>query len=285
MTSSPSGRAWRVLTAVVAVVLLVGACSDDDGGGVDGGGASRGSSTTASTSSAPPSTEPGTEPTPRATLREAVEALLTAEQDGDSASSFRLLGSDARLTYRTDGEWADRRSELPPVTGFEIETADRPDTVVAVVTHEPGLDPFIGLSPARERQTWKGVEEDGGWVVAGEPEVEFLLPEVEGAIDAVTAWTAAVQACDETAAAELEAVGQIFGLSVGADELCGSTGEVALGEPTLLDSGPQSADLVAQYSTDVFDWARVVPVTAPTSPFFVVVAPIGEVWEIVAVYD
>lgn len=123
-----------------------------------------------------------------------------------------------------------RRSQRPATTGFEIEEPEVDDTVVAVVTHPPGLDPFIGLSPARERHTFTGVEVDGGWLVESEPEVE-------------------------------------------------------LGEVTELLAGPQSTDLIAQYSTDILAWARVMPVTGPVTPFSVVVAPIGDDWRILAVAD
>lgn len=287
MVSSPSGRPpsstgrrgfARALPVLLGLAVIAG-CSGSDG---DAGGA-RKSTTTATT--APTTTAPGTAPTPRATLREAVEALLSAERAGDDGKSFRLLGPPARKIYRDVADWATRRSQLPAVTGFEIQPGDDPDTVVAVVTHPPGLDPFIGLSPARERQTFTGVEQDGGWLVENEPEVEFLLPPDAAAATAVRTWGRAVQTCDEAAAGRFEAVDRVFGASEGAGQLCRSRGDITVGEVAPLESGPQSGDLVAQYSTDVFEWARVVPVTAPTAPFSVVVAPIGDVWKIVAVYD
>lgn len=271
-------RALRVVIALLLAVLS--ACS-----GGDDEAAPDEEQVTATTTTSPTTTAPGTAPTPRATLREAVEALLTAEANGDHAASFRLLGDEARKTYKDVPDWSTRRSQLPAVTGFEIEPSASTDTVVAVVTHTPGLDPFIGLSPARERQTWTGVRREGGWLVAGEPEVAFLFPPEPRAATAVVTWAGAVQDCDEASAARSEAIAQIFGVSEGAAELCRSTGEVTVGAVERLESGPQSADLVAQYSTDVFEWARVVPVTAPTTPFYVVVAPLGDVWKIVAVYD
>lgn len=275
----------RLVVAVAAVALLAGACSGADDEGGEGATTTTDAATTTASTTTSTTTEPGTGPTPQPTLRAAVEGLLTAEVDADAAASYRFLGEEARSEYRDVAEWTRRRSQLPPTTGFEIESADEPDTVVAVVTHPPGLDPFIGLSPARERQTFEGVEVDGGWLVATEPEVEFLLPPDADAPPAVQAWAEAVQACDEAAGAELEAVDDVFGTSQGASELCGSSGAVTVGEPTELLAGPAATDLIAQYSTDILGWARAVPVTGPVSPFSVVVAPIGDEWRILAVND
>lgn len=275
----------RLLVALAVAALVIGACSD---GGDDDGAAQPTATTSAST---PGSTEsstpagPGTEATPQPSLRQAVEGLLAAEVDADPAASYRFLGEPAREEYRDVAEWTRRRSQLPVTSGFEIEEPEDDDTVVAVVTHPPGLDPFIGLSPARERHTFTGVEVDGGWLVESEPEVEFLLPPDDEIAQAVRDWGAAVQACDEAAAGELEAVDEVFGVSVGASELCDSTGEVEVGEVTELLAGPQSTDLIAQYSTDILAWARVLPVTGPVTPFSVVVAPIGDDWRVLAVAD
>lgn len=255
-------------------------CSDD-GEGDDRGGASSTTTSPAETATAP---APGSGPTPQPTLRAAVELLLTAEQEADAEASYRLLGEELRATYRDVAEWTVRRTQLPPPTGFEIE--DEGDgTVTAVVTHEPGLDPFIGLSPARERQTFTGVEEGGGWLVAAEPETEIIFPDEALAEDVVTEWAEAVQACDQEAADALQGIDAVFGSSVGAGELCRSTGAIVVEPAEQLLGGPESADLIAQYSTDAVGWARAVPVTAPTSPFFVIVAPIGDTWKVIGLYD
>lgn len=176
------------------------------------------------------------------------------------------------------GDWAELRSDVPPIERFTIDTSQSAARVEAIVEHEPGLDPFIGLSAARERQTWIAAKEAGGWLVAGVPEVEYLLPADSDAPPAVRAWATAVQACDEAKAGELQAVEELFGQSEASTELCGSEGAVTVGSVGPVAAGPDSADLVAQYSTDVLQWARVVEVTGPTSPFSVVVAPIGDSW-------
>lgn len=278
----PSAGPPLLLATALAVALLLGACSGDSDR--DDGARAESTTTAPVTTAVPTTTAPGTAPTPQPTLRAAVEGLLAAEVADDAAASYRFLGDEAREQFRDVAEWSRRRSQLPPATGFEI-TESTDDTVVAEVTHPPGLDPFIGLSPARERQTFTGQEVDGGWLVATEPEIEFLLPPASEAPEVVQRWAAAVQACDQAAAAELEAVDQIFGSSVGAGELCGSTGAITTGDPEELLAGPQSTDLIAQYSTDILGWAQVVPVTGPVSPFSVVVAPIGDDWRVLAVYD
>ena len=63
-----------------------------------------------------------------------------------------------------------------------------------------------------------------------------------------------------------------------------STGAIEVGALVPLPPGPASTDLVAQYSADVDQWARAVPVTAPVR-FTVVLAPLGDAWRVIAVSD
>jgi hypothetical protein len=271
------------VAATVAVLLsgtLLSACSDD---GSDDGGASA-TTTTAAAPSTTATTAPGEAPTPRASAGEAVDALLGAEQRGDHATSYRLLDDKARADFPDVADWSRRRAQLPAITGYSIESADT-EKVVALVQHQPGLDPFTGLSAARERQTWNVTGSDGGFLLAAEPEVEYLLPPDEAAADAVLQWARAVQACNPEAAGAVEAVQPLYGNSAGATKLCGSTAALATGEVAPLDGGPRSADLVAQFSTDALAWARVVPLRGPAPEVKVVVAPIGETWRVVALYD
>lgn len=281
MRTSRPGSVPRWGAALVAVALVVGGCSGDDDDPSDAG-----ATTSTTAADAPtPTPPPGDDAAPQETLRAAVDLFLTARVDGDAAAAYRMFGGDVLEEYRDVAEWEMRTSELPAPTGYEVEDSDDPAEVTAVVTHEPGLDPFIGLSPAQERQTFTGVEVDGGWLIGAEPVTEIVLPDDAAATAAVTTWAEAVQACDEAAADALQAVDPIFGQSVGASELCESTGGVTAGAPEALLGGPESADLVAQYSTDAIEWARAVPVTAPTTPFFVIVAPIGDGWQVIGVFD
>jgi len=236
------------------------------------------------TSAASTTTEPGGSPTPRATAGEALEALLRAEQDADHATSFRLLDPSGREQYRDVAEWTRRRVQLPAITGFSIER-DAGRQVVALVEHEPGLDPFTGLSAAKERQTWTATSSGTGFLLGPEPEVEYVLPPDEAAGPAVLEWARSVQACDQQAAAAKEAVQPLFGSSTGATKLCGSPTALTTGEVEPLDGGPRSAELVAQYSTDALAWARVVTLRGPEPEVKVVVAPIGTSWRVLAIYD
>jgi hypothetical protein len=48
--------------------------------------------------------------------------------------------------------------------------------------------------------------------------------------------------------------------------------------------GSESQDLIAQYSTDSLDWARAITVSGADHPFDVILAPIGNVWQVVGIY-
>jgi hypothetical protein len=220
---------------------------------------------------------------PTAEPAQALTALLTAEERGDHAASFTLLTAESRSTYADVDDWSRRRSQLPAVTGFTI-TSTEGDSVVALVEHEPGLDPFVGLRPARTRETWTARPESGAWRFDAEPSVEPILPDRGDAVDAALAWATAVQACDAQRTMSFQAVTRVFGLSEGADRLCGTAG--ALGATaTELPSGPPTADLVSQYTSDALSWAAAVRIEGTPVPFSVVLAPIGDDWRVVSVFD
>ena len=215
--------------------------------------------------------------------KSALAALLRDEQRGDHAASFAQLSDESRATYAGVDDWTRLRAQLPAVAGFDITAVDG-DNVVAVVRHEPGLDPFVGLSPARTRETWRARAEHGTWRFDAEPRVEPMLPSRADAVTNALAWAKAVQACDTRQTLELQAVTRVFGLSRGADALCHATGRL---DATAIDlpSGPQTADLVAQYTSDALTWAQAVRIDGGPTPFSVVLAPIGETWKVVAVFD
>lgn len=209
---------------------------------------------------------------------------MAAEQQGDHAASFALLNDTARRAYKDEPDWADRRTELPAITGFKIEKTSG-DQVIALVEHEPGLDPFIGLSAAQERQTWKTEKADGGYLANAEPDVEYVLPPDTEAKAAATSWVSVVQACDEKAATAMQALPEIFTKSLKASTICKADGDIRAGAVENLDAGPESSDIVAQYSTDALIWARVVPVTVGDISVKVALAPIDDVWKVMAVFD
>lgn len=258
------------LLAVVVVSLGLAACR---------AGSDTSSGPTTST------TDPAagvTEEAAAASAEEAVIALLGAEQKGDHRASYRLLSAPGRRTLDA-GAWARQRNQLPAITGFRVEKSEAM-RVIMVVEHEAALDPFLGLTPASERQTWTTRRQGDGWVVDPEPLIEPDFPNPTLAPDAALAWARAVQACNEEAATAQQGVASLFGPVDVAGGLCGSAATLAAGPAEPVSSGPDSQPLVAQYGPEALVWARAVPLTGGNRPFSVVLAPIGSVWKVVAVF-
>ena len=202
------------------------------------------------------------------------------EQQSDHNASFALLTPEARDTYKSATAWASRRQELPKITAFRLE--DGNDNMQnAVVEHVPGLDAFRGLSPGSETQRWVGKKFEGGWLLEADPATDPILPPDETVIPTATAWVKAVQACDKAKADQLQAVTNL--ISNVTPTLCGAGGAVSVSDVQKLADGPNSTDIVAQYSSDALIWARTVAVTSP-STFHVVVAPIGTEWRVLGLY-
>jgi hypothetical protein len=272
-------RSTAALCSLLAVTALAG-CS------------SRGTSSPKVTGTTSPLAAPlpDPQPAPRPHLAEAVRDLLAAEEHNDPAASFLLLSRQSRTEYKDVADWTTRRQQLPAVTAFKVDpgaagsAGDRAGKVTAVVEHKPGIDPFKGLSLAREDQTFTGRREGDGWLVDGDPASEPVLPPDPQAAAAAASWVAAVQACDTAKAASLQVVPTIFGSAEGAKGLCGKAGPVTPGAVERLAPGVASTDIVAQYSTDALVWARVVRITSP-APFGVVLAPLGERWQVLGLTD
>ena len=220
--------------------------------------------------------------TPQPSTVAAVDALLGAEQRGDHGASFALLSADSRQVYPDVDAWAKHRSQLPAITGFQVTGGADAGEALATVTHRPGLDPLVGLSPAEDRERWHGRRVGGGWLVGADPDVMFVLPPDRTAVDAATAWAAAVQHCDQAGANALQAVTVLY-VTGSPPSLCGSSGPISVGELTRLPPGPVSKDVVAQYGTRALSWARAIPVTAPVQ-LTIIVAPIGSQWKVLGLY-
>lgn len=277
MPKTPVKRRLRIasLTALIALVVL-GSCS---GGGDEKGAAS-------STSSAKPTISQdtgGTTATPASSPEEALTALLNAERNGDHKTSYRLLSARTRKSLDLS-KWSRRRSELPAVVGFRVEGSEG-GVVTAVVQHEPGLDPFVGLRAGEERQRWKARREGGGWLLDGEPEVKPLYPSRDDASGAALAWVRALQACDEKAAKALQGVDRLFGTAAGTGALCKSTAVPTAGVAEAMPAGFASQEIVAQYGPEAFEWAATVEISSTDRPFHVVLAPIGSVWKVIGVFE
>lgn len=220
---------------------------------------------------------------PQPSAEAALEALLTAEQAKNRDASYALLTPEAREEFTRVQQWQTRRNETGDITGFEIlEDQSDGSEVVATVEHTPSLDPFKGLVPARERQTWTAVRFQNGWLLNAEPAVVPDLPNESLAPEAVKAWVEAVQACDRDRARELQALDELY--AVGGPTLCGAEGPVTTAEVGELGDGTVSKLITDQYSADAAQWARTVEVTSP-QPFSVVVAPFGEQWKVLGILE
>ena len=109
----------RVAACVTVALLVFGAaaCTDDASGGE-----------LLDRPRPRPAPSAGPPATPKPTLAAAVEALLGADQSGDHTGSYRLLTDASRKKVGDEADWADLRSELPPITGFEVVAGRRATT-------------------------------------------------------------------------------------------------------------------------------------------------------------
>jgi hypothetical protein len=223
---------------------------------------------------------------PQPSAEAALQLLLTAEQRNDHEASYAVVVHGAGQSFPSAAKWADARRDRPGITGFKVEKPGAgANEVVAVVDHQPMLDPFVGDVPAREREIWKAHPAGNGWLLEQEPELEPQYPDERGAIDAARTWFTTVQRCDQKAAAGLQGVKTLFNSLSSDVRVCGSTGAPTL-DPTIakLPDGPLSADIVAEYDTGALNWARVVNVTAPVK-VSIVLAPVGDAWKIIGLGD
>jgi hypothetical protein len=268
----------KLSSAIVLLVLGAAACS------LSAPRSTAGKSTHAA-STGPFIGQDAPQPAPASSLHEALRDLLSAEQRGDHAGSFVLLSDEARATYKDVHRWRDRRTELPTVAGYELAgKGPVADSLVAVVDHTAALDPFRGLSAARDRETWVGRQEHGGWVLDADPQTELLLPADSRAPTSAVAWAQAEQACDTAGAAAHQAVDPLLGMATAPAELCGHHVTFSAGPPRPVAGTLAAQDLIAQYTSDSLAWARVVTVTGADRPFEAVLAPIGDEWQVVGVY-
>jgi hypothetical protein len=238
--------------------------------------------------SAPPTTSATPAPSQtkgRPSLRDAVNILLTAEEHGDHGGSFAVLSDESRSTYRDVARWKARRDEVPDVTGFKVLGAGKaPNSVDVEVDHVPGLDPYRGLSPARDHQTWVGRREHGGWLVDADPSTTPVLPAESAIAPAAVAWVNAARSCQQAAAGRLQAVNPLLGIGNAGPQFCGERASLTASAPSLVPPGDMTQQLVAQYGADALGWARMVTLGGAPSPIEVLLAPIGDGWQVIGVY-
>lgn len=216
--------------------------------------------------------------------RAAVEGFLEAEIELDFTSSFGFLSAATRAEYGSPERWVAAHADvLPPVRAYEIEEVEDPDgggqaEVAALVTFEPSLDQVVGLVPERSQVRWVTASDGGSWGVdLGTSSFEPLYPSDDAAPAAVRAWAEAHQACGPAPSWD----GNLVGSPALADSLCGAEGAVEVGDPAPL-AEVDASPVLAAFGPGASDWARVVPVTAP-SELRAVVAPIGQQWLVIGV--
>lgn len=219
---------------------------------------------------------------PRATL----EAFLSAEATGEWEASYELISQAARdLSYPNAALWVNAHADFPTVTGYRIDDVEEVDAdtvrVETLTGFEPVLDPVIGLVPARGRTTWTLARgEDGSFAVeVAATENRPLYPSSEGADQAARQWVDARVSCADTTALEADLVGS----PSLAQALCDDEQpeEVAVGPVRSLTDADGVSGLLSEYGPEVFSWARVAPVDA-AQPLLLVLAPVGEDWQVVA---
>lgn len=231
----------------------------------------------------PDAREDVTDPRERAdSPQAAVEAFLTAEQAGDTETSFAYLSDAVRVEYGSAAAWrADHPDALPPVTGFEFDgepTGDGDQVEVPTTTSfESSLDTVVGLVPASALTSWLTVQEEGGWAVdIFATRQQPVLPSDEAAIGAVQTWAEERQRCGEP-----EQYTGLRGREDLAEALCGTDGSVQAGAVAALqefDAGP----LTGSFGAEVRSWARTVELDGPV-PLRAAVAPVDDRWLVIGV--
>jgi hypothetical protein len=276
------GRRRAMFAITLITVAAVAGCR---GGHATATGANHTTANTSTTTAGAIVTPGAPAAVARQTLGGAVAALLSAEQRGDHAASFALLSDESRARYGTISRWRSRRDEMPTVTGFDV-VGHGPvaGSLDVIVDHPAGLDPFRGLSPARDHEIWIGRHERGGWLVDADPAATPVLPSERGVAPAVDAWVKASEACDQPAQRRLQAVDPLLGIGDASRQLCRQSFAFAISAPSKVAPGDLTQQLVAQYGASALGWARVVTLTGAPAPIQVLAAPIGATWQVIGAY-
>jgi hypothetical protein len=214
--------------------------------------------------------------------RDVVERFVAAEAERDWATSFILLTPADQEELGPEAVWVRSHASFPPFTGQEVldvRALDGRIEVVGDVTLVSTLDSFVGLVPARGRMTWTVEEVDGEWRVAyRQSTLEPRYPDDGDVDEAALEWANGRQACDPG----VREHGQLLGVPAIAQALCGSSGEIRASTAEDLVEGADASPFVAAYGPDVFDWARVVPLSGPV-PLGAVLGPVDDRWTVIGV--
>jgi hypothetical protein len=212
---------------------------------------------------------------------DAVKHFLDARVAGRSDDAWRVVSDRDHREFPEAIDWEDANGVLPRVTGYTIglpqAIGDR-GQVTGTVSYAPSLDQIAGDVPAHANTTWVVVRERGNWHVSvSESDTEPLYPPDTEAVPVARAWVAAKQQCTTVSQWDGPFVGEA---DVAARALCHARGDVQVGAVRELDDTAAAESFIAAFGGDVFSWARVVPVMAPTQ-LDLVLAPIGDQWSVI----
>lgn len=215
---------------------------------------------------------------PADSAEQAVAGFLTAEHARDLETSYTFLEVEDREAFGSASGWVAAHADLfGPVTGFTLDgvvDSGGETIVTALVSYVPGLDPVVGLTPARAVVTVVAHLEGDGWVLDLDTlQLEPQLPSDQQATDAAERFVAAAQDCAPP-------TGPLIGGTGLADRLCDASGPVDVGPPTPLDDLTVLQPFLAAYGPDAQAWMRVVTVERPI-PLRLVLGPLGDGWTVI----
>jgi hypothetical protein len=261
--------------------------TDQGASGPDRGQSGRGRGRAASARPIPVGVGPerAAAPVRAGTARAAVRRFLEAGAAGDLATAYDLLDEAGRTRYPKLARWTRAQADRAEVTGVRVGGQRRagPGQVDVTVTlsHQPAIDPFAGLVPARTVERWRASRQGGRWRVAAEPlSVRAELAGDDRAPAAVTGWVQRLLDCDRQGAAALQAGAELYGPADLAEAPCRRRGRWTVAAPQGFDAAVDPEAYVAAFGPEVAGWARLVPVQGPGTRFHVVVGPLGDGWRV-----
>lgn len=271
------GLALLAAAAVVGTFVLIGS-GDQPTGTLPGQAAEAGAPSSEIVASPYPAPQGPVVAGPADSAEQTLAGFLTAEHAGDLETSYTFLEAEDREAFGSAAGWVAVHADLfGPVTGFTLDGVDDSsgETVVtARVSYVPGLDPVVGLTPARALVTVVAHVEGDGWVLDLDTfQLQPELPSEEQAVVAAERFVAAAQDCAPP-------TGSLIGTTGLVDRLCEASGPVEVGEPSPLDDLTVLQPFVATYGPDAQEWMRVVVVERPI-PLRVVLGPLGDDWTVI----
>jgi hypothetical protein len=222
---------------------------------------------------------------PAVSAESAVSTFAAAESSGAFAASYELLSRDDREAVPSRAAWVNAHAYLPRLHSYvpaAVESTGDEAIARGDASFEPALDEVRGLVAADATLELVAVREDGGWRIAyGQSRLVPRYAPESAAVDAVRQWATARQRC-EAPAAELQHV-TVVGSPALAERLCRAVGELRVASPRRLGNRPDPSAVLAAFGAEADVWARSLAVSAGSVSLQVVVAPIGDRWQVIGV--